>query len=559
MIIFTPLQRFFRMLQPNKKAIRNLYIFAIFNGIIALSLPLGIQSIINLIQIGEMSASWVLLVSIVLLGYIFNGGLQIIQLNIVEGLQKDIFARSAFEFAYRIPRIRMDELQNQYAPELMNRFFDTIIIQKGVAKILLEMTASILTIFFGLILISFYHPFFIIFSILIVLLGFIILTYTFQRGLKSSINESKYKYKVAFWLEEIARTNTTFRLSCDTSLPLRNTDTLVESYLHARDDHFQILLRQYYLFIFFKILIAAGFLILGSVLVFNQQMNIGQFVAAEIVILLLISSTEKLLLTFEIMYDLLTSIEKIGEFTDLELENSKGGNILQNPKNGGLDIRIQNLHFKYSDKDEYIINGLNLEIKANEKVALTGSTGSGKATLIKLMTAFYEHQRGNIIYDNIPIRNYDMTELRSVIAVCISDDRIFEGTLMENLTVGREVSQDKISEVLENIGLTTFVNQLAEGFNEEVGPQGLRMPESIAQKIILARNLLKEPRLMIVEDIFNNLEKLEKIKIFKYILQKNEDRTVLVVSKDPDIIKLTERIIILNKGSVSEIQIVKKK
>ncbi len=559
MIIFTPLQRFFRMLQPNKKAIRNLYIFAIFNGIIALSLPLGIQSIINLIQIGEMSASWVLLVSIVLLGYIFNGGLQIIQLNIVEGLQKDIFARSAFEFAYRIPRIRMDELQNQYAPELMNRFFDTIIIQKGVAKILLEMTASILTIFFGLILISFYHPFFIIFSILIVLLGFIISTYTFQRGLKSSINESKYKYKVAFWLEEIARTNTTFRLSCDTSLPLRNTDTLVESYLHARDDHFQILLRQYYLFIFFKILIAAGFLILGSVLVFNQQMNIGQFVAAEIVILLLISSTEKLLLTFEIMYDLLTSIEKIGEFTDLELENSKGGNILQNPKNGGLDIRIQNLHFKYSDKDEYIINGLNLEIKANEKVALTGSTGSGKATLIKLMTAFYEHQRGNIIYDNIPIRNYDMTELRSVIAVCISDDRIFEGTLMENLTVGREVSQDKISEVLENIGLTTFVNQLAEGFNEEVGPQGLRMPESIAQKIILARNLLKEPRLMIVEDIFNNLEKLEKIKIFKYILQKNEDRTVLVVSKDPDIIKLTERIIILNKGSVSEIQIVKKK
>ncbi|MBK8347776.1 MAG: hypothetical protein IPL08_09130 [Saprospiraceae bacterium] len=127
---FTPVQRFFRMLEPNKKAITNLYIFAIINGLIALSLPLGIQAIINLIQGGEISASWVLLVSIVLIGYMFNGALQIIQLRITEDLQKDIFTRSAFEFTYRIPRIRMNALQNHYAPELMNRFFDTITIQK---------------------------------------------------------------------------------------------------------------------------------------------------------------------------------------------------------------------------------------------------------------------------------------------------------------------------------------------------------------------------------------------------------------------------------------------
>jgi len=556
---YTPVQRFFKLLEPNKDAIKSLYVFAIFNGIISLSLPLGIQAIINLIQGGEVSASWILLVSIVLLGYVFNGGLQIVQLRITEDLQKDIFARSAFEFAYRIPRIKLEALQNQYTPELVNRFFDTITIQKGVAKVLLEMTAAALSIFFGLILLSFYHPFFIIFSILIIVLGLIIGNYTFQRGLKSSIKESKYKYKVAFWLEEVARTNTTFRLSCDTSLPVKKTDTLVESYIDAREGHFQVLVRQYYLFIIFKILIAAGFLILGGILVFNQQMNIGQFVAAEIVILLLISSTEKLLLSLESIYDLLTSIEKIAQVTDLELEETDGKNLIVNHDQQGMSVSISNLYFKYSDSEEYSLQDLSFDIKANEKVTLTGSNGSGKATLLKLMTAFYEPQKGNIIYDNIPIKNYNITELRSVIAECISDDRIFEGTLLENLTVGREIDQHKILEILGNIGLASFVNQLTLGYETEIGPQGKRLPGSVAQKIILARNLLKEPRLMIVEDIFKNLEKTEKLKIFQYILQNNKDRTVIVVSKDPDIMQLTDRIITLDEGKVVDIQIVKKK
>jgi len=556
---YTPVQRFFKLLEPNKDAIKSLYVFAIFNGIISLSLPLGIQAIINLIQGGEVSASWILLVSIVLLGYVFNGGLQIVQLRITEDLQKDIFARSAFEFAYRIPRIKLEALQNQYTPELVNRFFDTITIQKGVAKVLLEMTAAALSIFFGLILLSFYHPFFIIFSILIIVLGLIIGNYTFQRGLKSSIKESKYKYKVAFWLEEVARTNTTFRLSCDTSLPVKKTDTLVESYIDAREGHFQVLVRQYYLFIIFKILIAAGFLILGGILVFNQQMNIGQFVAAEIVILLLISSTEKLLLSLESIYDLLTSIEKIAQVTDLELEETDGKNLIVNHDQQGMSVSISNLYFKYSDSEEYSLQDLSFDIKANEKVTLTGSNGSGKATLLKLMTAFYEPQKGNIIYDNIPIKNYNITELRSVIAECISDDRIFEGTLLENLTVGREIDQHKILEILGNIGLASFVNQLTLGYETEIGPQGKRLPGSVAQKIILARNLLKEPRLMIVEDIFKNLEKTEKLKIFQYILQNNKDRTVIVVSKDPDIMQLTDKIITLDEGKVVDIQIVKKK
>lgn len=552
--MLTPIQRFFRMLQPNGQAIRNLYIFAIINGLIALSLPLGIQAIINLIQGGEVSASWILLVSIVILGYLFSGGLQLVQLRITEDLQKDIFVRSAFDFAYRIPRIKMEILENHYAPELMNRFFDTITIQKGVAKLLMDFTAAALSIIFGLILLSFYHPFFIIFSILVFLIVFILGNYIFQRGLKSSITESKYKYKVAFWLEEVARTNTTFRLSCDASLPVKKTDYLVSSYLDAREKHFKVLLRQYYIFLVFKVMIAAGFLVLGGILVFNQQMNIGQFVAAEIIVLLLISSVEKLLLYMETIYDLLTSIEKIGEVTDMDLENATPNAYLSVKNNEGLSVNIKQLFFKYPDDQDYNIRGLDLVINSNEKVCITGSNGSGKATLLKLMTAFFEPQKGTILYDDIPLKNFNIDELRGIIAECISEDRIFNGSLLENLTVGRNCSLDNISEILDHVGLTSFVQQLPEGYSTHIGPQGRRLPGSVSQKIILARNLLKNPRLLIVEDIFKNLEKYEKLDLFKKILDRSLPRTVVIVSKDPEIMKLTDKIITLDDGQVSNIQ-----
>ncbi|MBL0101683.1 MAG: ATP-binding cassette domain-containing protein [Saprospiraceae bacterium] len=155
---------------------------------------------------------------------------------------------------------------------------------------------------------------------------------------------------------------------------------------------------------------------------------------------------------------------------------------------------------------------MNLDIKSNEKVCLTGSNGSGKATLLKLMSAFYEPDIGNIIYDQVPVKNHDITELRKVIGECITDDRIFEGTLMDNLTVGRDINQKRMFEILDNIGLTSFINQLPLGYSTQIGPQGKRLPGSVLQKIILARNLLKEPRLLIVEDIFKNVEKTEKIK-----------------------------------------------
>ena len=538
------------MLFPNRKEIIHLYVFAIAHGLIALSLPLGIQAIINLIQGGEISAAWVVLVSVVILGYVLTGVLQIVQMKITEDLQRDIFTRSAFEFALRIPRIKMTSLQKYYAPELMNRFFDTIIIQKGVAKILLEFTTSGLQILFGLILISFYHSFFIIFSVLVIFLVYIIGNYIFKRGLKSSIQESKYKYKVAFWLEELARTFTTFKLERKSSIPLKNTDKLVHSYLTARENHFSILLRQYYLFIVFKVLVAAGFLILGGILVFNQQMNIGQFVAAEIIVLLLVASSEKILLSLESIYDLLTSIEKIGEITDLEIDETEGEQVVMPPAGKGMKLSIDQLTFTYPDATQPVIRDVNLELKAGENAGIFGRSGSGKITIIKLLLGFFNQDKGKILIDGLPMDHYPVHQIRDRISACYYETKIFDGTIYENLTMGRQVDEKTLFDVLDVVNLTLALREVPHGLQTAIGPHGLKISGAVTQKIMLARCLLKPAGLYIIEDIMKNVLPDEKKSIFQRVFTFLAGASVIIFTKDIQLLNYMDQSYILENGAI---------
>ncbi|HPI11911.1 MAG TPA: ABC transporter transmembrane domain-containing protein, partial [Catalimonadaceae bacterium] len=308
----SPFKRLMRLLGNEKKDIGYIYVYAMVIGLISLSLPIGIQSIINLISSGQFFNSVVVLISLVIVGVMISGGLQIMQMTLVEILQRRIFAKASFELAYRIPRIKMESLSGFYPPELMNRFFEIVNIQKGLPKLLIDISAATLQIVFGLLLLSFYHPFFVIFSGFLVGMVYLIFHFTGNKGLETSLKESKYKYKIAQWFEELARTLSTFKLAGTTNLPLEKTDQYVNNYLNYRKKHFGILVVQYGNVLAFKTLITAGILILGTILVVDRQITLGQFVASELVIIIVVSALEKIILNIDVVYDLLTGVEKLG-------------------------------------------------------------------------------------------------------------------------------------------------------------------------------------------------------------------------------------------------------
>ncbi|UTW62947.1 ATP-binding cassette domain-containing protein [bacterium SCSIO 12741] len=552
----SPTQRLWRLLNPDRREITNIYVYSIFNGLVNLSLPLGIQAIINLIQGGRVSTSWVVLVVMVVLGVAVTGILQIFQLRITENLQQKIFTRSAFEFAYRIPRIRMEALYRHYAPELMNRFFDTISVQKGLSKILIDFSAAALQVIFGLVLLSLYHPFFIIFSFILVVMVYAIFRLTGARGLRTSLAESKHKYEVAHWLEELARTNTTFKLAGKTNLPLARTDKQVDHYLTARDGHFRVLVQQYSLMVIFKVLVATGLLAIGGILVMQQQMNIGQFVAAEIIILLVMTSVEKFVLSLETIYDVLTSLEKIGQVTDLELESDEGLDLNEQCREPGVAVELDRVGFTYPGNRQPTLNDLSLKIAPGEKVLVTGENGSGKSTLLQIIAGLYQVQEGVLTFNGFPKGNLHPTSLRAVIGDSLSQEQLFEGTVLENITMGREAATfENVKWAVEHLGLSHFINRMPMGYNTVLDPEGKRLPKSVVQKMLLARSIADRPKLLLLEDTFELVEVSERRRIIDFLTNPENGWTLVAVSTDPYLARRFDTAVLLEKGRVTSIDI----
>ncbi len=544
----TPVKRFWRLLKPDKSEIRNVYVYAIFNGLINLSLPIGIQAIINLIQGGQLSTSWIVLVMFVIGGIALSGIMQVNQLRITENLQQKIFTRAAFEFAYRIPRIRMEELYRHYAPELMNRFFDIISVQKGLSKIIIDFSTASIQVIFGLILLSIYHPFFIVFSLILVILVYAIFKLTAKRGLETSMIESKNKYKIAHQLEELARTFMTFKLAGRTQLPLEQINTTANKYINARENHFSILIKQYGLMIGFKVFVALGLLVIGGLLVMDQQMNIGQFVAAEIIIILIINSVEKLILSLESIYDVLTSLEKIGQVTDLELESDTGIEVEETNTSQGMAIEVKDLSFAYPDHTVEVLRDLSFEIKAGENVLITGSNNSGKSTLLYLLAGLFKPKTGYIAYNGIPMGNYNPEALRSHIGDCLMDEFLFEGTLLENISMGRtRATFENVQWAVDNLGLSDFVKSLPQGYHTVIKPQGQQFSKGIIDRLLLARAIADKPKVLLIKDAFTLFEKNERKRILNFLKDKSHNWTMIIASSNADLGELMDRTIDLQK------------
>jgi ABC-type bacteriocin/lantibiotic exporter with double-glycine peptidase domain len=547
----SPWQRLLGLLQLEKRDILQIFYYAIFSGLVALSLPLGIQAIINLIQGAQVSTSWVVLVSLVTAGVAFSGALQLMQLRIIETIQQRIFMRSSFELAYRFPKIKMSELRDYYPPELANRFFDTLTIQKGLSKILIDVPTAILQIIFALLLLSFYHPFFILFGILLLALILVVFKFTAKKGLETSLKESKNKYRVAHWIQEVARTLVSFKLSGNTTMALDKNDTLVNDYLNSREKHFKVLIIQFIQMISFKVVVTASLLLIGGGLVLNQEMNIGQFVAAEIIILLVIASVEKLILGLESIYDVLTSIEKIGQIVDKELENQDG----ETPAfKETIDIELNNVSYAVPDRDSKIIDNVSLKINSKSRMLILGESGSGKSSLLRLIAGINEVTSGSIYVNNLAMNSLKLNHFRAQMGLSLTEETPFEGTVKENLTFGNKtISDDDIFEVLTEIGLMAFIKEQPKGLQTILYPDGKQMSHTVSKKIVLARAILKKPKVLILEDALDRFNLEETNAITNYLTHKDRPWALIVVSGSSRWKSKCNSIVELEKGSIKNI------
>ncbi|WP_316800542.1 ABC transporter transmembrane domain-containing protein [Pedobacter frigidisoli] len=320
----TPWQRLVRLLHYERGTINYIYVYAVLIGLIGLSLPLGTSAVFNLLSNGAMYSSTYILIAVILVGIVVGGVLLIGQFTLVEFLEQKIFAKAAIEFAYRLPRIKKKALEGENPAELVNRFFDILTIQKGLTKLLVDIVAAAVLIFFSVILLSFYHPVFMAFGLFVLAAIILILVLYYRRAIETSIEESGYKYEVVAYLEDVAADLDTYRESESKRKEIiSRTDAITSNYIQARNDHFGILKRFFYSAVAMRTTLMGALLLMGSYFVVEREMTFGQFVAAEVIIVQISYAIEKLMTNLNTVFDMITGSEKLAVVTDLELEEGE--------------------------------------------------------------------------------------------------------------------------------------------------------------------------------------------------------------------------------------------
>lgn len=547
----SPVKRLIKLLRAEKRDIYYVFFYAVIVGLISLIIPLGIQTTTELVSGGVFFSSIYLLIGLIILGVLVTGILQIFQLSMVEYLQRRVFTKAAYEFAFRLPRVKNEALTEKYAPELVNRFFDILTIQKGLPKLLIDLSAATIQILFGLLLISLYHPFFVFLGITLLFTLVAIFYFTGPKGLKSSIEESKYKYKVAYWLQELGRALNSFKVTGNSNLPIRKTDFNVNNYLKYRKTHFNVLVAQYSYIVLFKTGITAALLILGAMLVINREITLGQFVASEVIIILILNSVEKVITYMDVVYDMLTAVDKIAHVTDLPLEKSGGVDFRKSMAKLPFSVEARNVSYRYPGAKSYALQEVNLKVSAGESVCITGPGGSGKTTLTQLISGLYSNFEGSIKINQYSIRDLDLTNLRDHLAKNISMEDIFDGSVLENITVGKSyLSVQDAIDALEKADVYDWVNNLPDGLNTNLISGGKGLPRSVVLKLILARCIAKKPNLIVLNDYFSSLSKKDKARLIDMLASDDNPWSLIAVSNDPLIMEACDKVVVLDKGKI---------
>jgi ABC-type bacteriocin/lantibiotic exporter with double-glycine peptidase domain len=549
---FKIVSKFLALLSEERKEIVYIWLYALLSGIITLSLPLGIQSLITFVSSGQAVTSVYILILFVILGIFGSGFITIMQLQLVEYIRQRMFVKNTLQYAYVIPKIQLESILKYNPPELINRFFDVVSVQKGVSTLLIDFSSASLQILFGIILLTLYHPIFVVIGVFLLLMLIILIMSTGPKGLETSINESTYKYKIANWLEEMARALSTFKLAGNTTFAQDKTESLLNKYLHWRNKHFSVLVTQYYSFVFFKTAITATLLLLGVYLIISQLITLGQFIAAEIIIILIMNSIEKIIIKLDTVYDVLTSTEKLTKVKQLPTDNYSGIEFPMAMAQDGIEIDITNLSYQYADSKSFVLKDVNLKIRPGERICICGDNGSGKTTLVNIMLGIYVHYKGTILYNGMSLRSINRLSLFDYLGDYISQQGIFDGTLMENILIGRKnISVTDLQWAIDTVGLSEWINQLPDGFDTQIVGGAIRLSSGTEKRIVLARNMVDKPRVLVLDDFLMGVSRGDKVRIIKTLTDPRHPWSVIMISNDPIIMQYCNRILLLEEGTIT--------
>lgn len=552
----SPERRFFRLLKAERQDIVTLLIFSVFSGILYLAAPLAVDAVVSNLAFGGQSRPYVQAIVVLAIALFGALGLQAVvsgfQYYISDIIQRRIFVRTAADLAYRLPRVKAESLDEVHAPELVNRFLDVVTAQKSTALLLLDGINLIFGSLIGMLLLALYHPLILMFVVILLALIALSMWLLGKGAVKTSIAESRVKYDVVNWFEEIAAFPFAFKGPGGYQMAYERANQLATEYLIRRSAHFRIVMRQIVALLVLSVTAAAVLLILGGWLVVSQQITLGQLVASELIMGTIVTAMAKMGKKLEAWYDAMAAMDKLGHIFDLEIEREGGEQPLA--RQSGAEVRACDVSFGYH---EPLFAKKTFTVAPGSRAAIIGPHGSGASSLLDILFGLRQPSEGHVSIDGLDLRSWYLEALRESVML-LRRDEIVDGTVIENLRLGRvDVGLDEVRSALERVGLLDVLLHRPEGLNLRLKVGGAPLSGNQRTRLLLARALVQRPRLLLIDELFDSLDD-ESFKLLETaILDRSLPWTVILATRDHDVTKRCDKIIELapchlNDGTKSQ-------
>lgn len=521
----TPLQRVYQLMAFEKQDILLLVYLTMAYGVLGIATPVAVQTMVNLVTMGGVLQPLYIIGLILFILLALSGVIYAIESYVVELIQRRIFVRQSMLIANNTQQIHVSVYDSHNPVELVNRYFDIQTVQKSVATLLTIALTAFLQGLIGSVVLLFYSLYFGILVLLMLMVLWIIVFWLGKQAEATSIKESKTKYEMAAWLETIARNKWLSKFYNAKQRTKQGTESLAQAYLYARGKHFRILMMQLLGAVSIYAIIGTGMLILGGTLVIKGQINLGQFVAAELIIFGVLSAFVRFVTKLEYFYDLLAAVDKLGVLEMLPQETPGEHTPLAT---SFARMQVTDLQFNYPDQPP-LFNKLNFSLQKGESLAVIGQLGCGKSSLLELMTGLRQPSQGYISYDGIDVRQLDLDQLRNHIGVA---NRVEwqHGSILENLRLGRDnIALDTVVALLQTLDLWQEISKLPQGIDTELNDFGAPMTYTQLQRLMLARAIIGQPALLIIDGLLDHLNQAELSHVLT-VLKQQQSQWMLIVT-----------------------------
>jgi ABC-type bacteriocin/lantibiotic exporter with double-glycine peptidase domain len=544
--------RILGLIRTERASLAVAVVYSVATGLLSLALPVAVQALVNTVAFGSVLQPVAVLTLLVTAALGAAALLYVLRAIVLERMQRRIFARQASDVLDSLLRYKVSALDGQHVPELVNRFLDVTTVQKAASVLLVDGLTLATQTLAGVVLLAAYHPYLLVFDVVLVVAIIVVLVVLGRGAVRTSIEESRSKYEVLAWFEEVARHSVSLRSRSGARVAVDRANTLVLDYLRNRGRHFQVLLRQLIGAQLLQVAALSSLLGIGGYLVIAGELTLGQLVAAELVVSLAAGGVAKFGKSLETYYDLQAALDKLSHLTGMPLEQDQPG-VAALVRDSGVPagLRLHEVTFGYS-RQAPVVENASLSVEPGAKVAIHGRNAAGKSTLLDLLMGLREPHHGRIELDGIDYRSLRKEDLRSDILL-VRGTEILPDSVASNIALGLDASPEQLRDALTRAGVLEAVQALPDGWNTVLSPSGRPLAPSHALRLCFARAILQRPKLLLVDEA---LDAIDDLRIDGHLVQTlfhtRAPWTLIAATERPELWQFFDTVYALEDGELHD-------